>query len=155
VQQPHLGDDRIEQLRRPLLSGSLGPWTLLEVERTHFVANNRGQAPNNVEEQYPCPPFLEFYMDTFLANPGAYVFLTFAALALSAAVAVVAYFWYKLRREEMLADLKRDLAERGMSAEEIRTVIEASPPGTTGVAQDLAALNGCPSVVADAPRQTA
>ncbi len=28
--------------------GSFGPWTLLEVERTHFVANNRGQAPNNV-----------------------------------------------------------------------------------------------------------
>jgi hypothetical protein len=94
-------------------------------------------------------------MDTFLANDGAYVFLTFAALALSAAAAVVAYFWYKLRREEMLAALKRELAERGMAAEDICAVIEASPPGTTGVAQDLAALNGCPSVVADAPRQTA
>jgi hypothetical protein len=42
----------------------------------------------------------------------------------------------------MLAALKRELAERGMAAEEIRAVIEASPPGTTGVAQDLAAFNG-------------
>ena len=94
-------------------------------------------------------------MDNFLANDGAYVFLTFAALALSAATAVVAYFWYKLRREEMLVALKRELAERGMAAEEIRAVIEASPPGTTGVAQDLAAFNGSPVVVDGAPRQTA
>jgi hypothetical protein len=94
-------------------------------------------------------------MDTFLANEGAYVFLTFAALALGAVAAVVAYFWYKLRREEMLAALKRDLAERGMAAEEIRAVIEASPLGATGVAQDLAAFNGSPSNVAGDPRQRA
>jgi hypothetical protein len=94
-------------------------------------------------------------MDTFLVNDGAYVFLSFAALALPAAAAVGAYFWYKLRREEMLAALKRELAERGMAAEEIRAVIEASPPGTTGVAQDLAALNGSPSAVASDPRQRA
>jgi hypothetical protein len=31
-------------------------------------------------------------MDTFFAHDGAYVFLTFAALALGAAAAVVAYF---------------------------------------------------------------
>ena len=92
-------------------------------------------------------------MDTFLANDGAYVFLTFAAVALSAATAMVAYFWYKLRREEMLAALKRELAERGMAAEEIRAVIEACPPGTTGVAQDLAAFNGSPWNVASDPRQ--
>jgi hypothetical protein len=101
------------------------------------------------------PLFLEVYMESFFANGGAYVFLTFAAVALAAAAAVVAYFWYKLRREEMVADLKRELAERGMSAEEIRTVIEASPPGTTGVAQDLAAFNGSPCNVASDPRQRA
>ena len=94
-------------------------------------------------------------MDSFFANPGAYIVLTFAALSLPAAAAVVAYFWYKLRREEMLADLKRELAERGMAAEEIRAVIEASPPGTTGVAQDLEAFNGSPSEVAGNPRQRA
>jgi hypothetical protein len=94
-------------------------------------------------------------MDSFLAKDGAYVFLTFASLALAAAAAVVANFWYKLRREEMLAVLKRELAERGIAAEEIRAVIEASPPGTTGVAQDLAALNGSPWNVASDPRQRA
>jgi hypothetical protein len=94
-------------------------------------------------------------MDTFLAQPGAYVFLTFAALALAGAAAVVAYFWYKLRREEMLAALKRELAERGMTAEEIRAVIEASPLGASSVAQDLAAFNGSPSEVAGDPRQRA
>jgi hypothetical protein len=94
-------------------------------------------------------------MDTFLVNDGVYIFLTFGALALGAVAAVVAYFWYKLRREEMLAALKRELAERGMAAEEIRVVIEASPLGATGVAQDLAASNGSPSDVASDPRQKA
>ena len=94
-------------------------------------------------------------METFLANDGAYIFLTFAALALSSAAAVGAYFWYKLRREEMLAVLKRELAERGMAAEEICAVIEASPHGTTSVAQDLAAFNGSPAEVTGNLRQKA
>ena len=81
-------------------------------------------------------------MDTFFANDGAYVVLTFAGLSIPAAAAVVAYFWYKLRRDEMLASLKRDLSDRGMSADEIRAVIEAAPSDSTHVAQDLAALKG-------------
>ena len=81
-------------------------------------------------------------METFFANDGAYIVLTFAALSIPAAAAVVAYFWYKLRRDEMLARLKRELSEHGMSAEEIRTVIESAPHNSTDVAQDLAAFNG-------------
>lgn len=81
-------------------------------------------------------------METFFAKDGAYVVLTFAALSIPMAVAAVAYFWYKLRRDEMLTSLKRDLSDRGMTAEEIRAVIEAAPQGSTDVAQDLAALNG-------------
>ena len=81
-------------------------------------------------------------METFLANDRAYVVLAFAALAVPAAVVMVVYLWYKLRREEMLTRLKGQLAEHGMTAEEIRTVIEAVPPGSTDVAQDLAAFNG-------------
>src|SRR5262249_6715793 len=96
--------------------------------------------------------FLEVSMDAFLANDRAYVVLAFAALAVPAAVVAVAYFWYKLRREELLAALKRELVERGLTSEEIRTVVEASPPGTTGVAQDLAALNGSRFEVAGGPR---
>jgi hypothetical protein len=81
-------------------------------------------------------------MDTFFANRGAYVVLAFAAVAFPVAAAVVAYFWYKLRREEMVTALKLELAERGLAPEEICAVIKASPAGTTGVAEDLAALNG-------------
>ena len=92
-------------------------------------------------------------METFFANDGAYVVLTFAALSIPAAAAVVAYFWYKLRRDEMLTSLKRELSDRGMTAEEIRAVIEATPHGSTDVAQDLAALNGAGSRVATGPRR--
>jgi hypothetical protein len=81
-------------------------------------------------------------METFFANDGAYIAIAFAALAVPAAGAVVAYFWYKLRREEMLTLLKQEMVERGMSADDIRTVIEANPPDTTTVAEDLAAFNG-------------
>jgi hypothetical protein len=92
-------------------------------------------------------------METFLANDGAYVVLAFAALSIPAATAIVAYFWYKLRRDEMLASLKRELSDRGMSAEEIRAVIEAAPHASTDVAQDLAALNGAGSGVVNATRR--
>ena len=92
-------------------------------------------------------------MQTFFANDGAYIVLTFAALSIPMAAATVAYFWYKLRRDEMLTSLKRDLTDRGMTAEEIRAVIAAAPHGSTDVAQDLAALNGAPSPVAPGRRQ--
>jgi hypothetical protein len=84
-------------------------------------------------------------METFLANDGAYVAIAFAAIAIPAAAAVVAYFWFRLRREEMLNALKHEMVERGMSADEIRTVIEASASDTTTVAEDFAALNGMPA----------
>jgi hypothetical protein len=81
-------------------------------------------------------------MENFFANDGAYVFLTFAALSIPAAAASVAYFWYKSRRDEILASLKRELSDRGMSADEICAVIEAAPHGSTDVAKDLVALKG-------------
>jgi hypothetical protein len=37
----------------------------------------------------------------------------------------IAHYWYKTRREEIRASLKQTMLERGMSAYEIRTVIEA------------------------------
>jgi hypothetical protein len=39
--------------------------------------------------------------------------------------AIVTDFWQKIRRAEIAAALKRDMLSRGMSSEEIRTVIEA------------------------------
>ena len=92
-------------------------------------------------------------METFFAKDGAYVVLTFAALSIPAAAAIVAYFWYKLRRDEMVVSLKRELSDRGMTAEEIRAVIEAAPHGSTDVAQDLSAFNGAGSTVANGTRQ--
>jgi hypothetical protein len=92
-------------------------------------------------------------METFLANDGAYVVLAFAAFSIPAAAAIVAYFWYKLRRDELVAGLKRELSDRGMTAMEIRAVIEAAPHGSTDVAQDLAALNGAGSSVANGTGQ--
>jgi hypothetical protein len=92
-------------------------------------------------------------METFFAKDGAYVVLAFAAVSIPAAAALVAYFWYKLRRDEMLASLKRELSDRGMSAEEIRAVIEAVPHGSTDVEQDLAALNGAGSGVVNGTRR--
>ena len=86
-------------------------------------------------------------METFFANDGAYVVLAFAALSIPAAVAIVAYFWYKLRRDEMLVNLKRELSDRGMTAEEIRMVIEAAPNGSTAVGHDLAAFKGTGSSI--------
>ncbi|MFL5339645.1 MAG: hypothetical protein ACJ8F7_05700 [Gemmataceae bacterium] len=92
-------------------------------------------------------------METFLAKDGAYVVLAFAAVSIPAAAAVVAYFWYKVRRDETVASLKRELSDRGMTAEEICAVIEATPHGSTDVAQDLAAFNGAGSSLAQGTRQ--
>jgi hypothetical protein len=86
-------------------------------------------------------------VETFFAKDGAYVVLTFAALSIPATAAIIAYFWYKMRRDEMLDSLKRELSARGLSAEEIRTVVEAVPHDSTDVAQDLAAFNGAGSGV--------
>jgi hypothetical protein len=83
-------------------------------------------------------------MDSFFAEKSAYVVLSFAAVTIPAGAAVIAYFWYKLRREELVTNLKRELLQHGMSADEIRAVVEAAPHGSTDVAQDLAAFNGTP-----------
>jgi hypothetical protein len=42
------------------------------------------------------------------------------------AVAMVASFWYKLRVKQWEMSLKHSMLERGMSAEEIKTVLKAS-----------------------------
>ena len=38
--------------------------------------------------------------------------------------------WHKVRTEQIAADLKRDMLDRGMSADEIKTVLEAGPKKT-------------------------
>jgi hypothetical protein len=40
-------------------------------------------------------------------------------------IGIIAGVWQKVRQAEIAAALKRDMLNRGMSAEEIRTVLEA------------------------------
>ena len=40
---------------------------------------------------------------------------------------VTGSYWRKVREAEIAAALKRDMLDRGMSAEEIKTVLEAGP----------------------------
>ena len=42
-------------------------------------------------------------------------------------VAIIGYFWYKIAKTTSENELKRTLAERGMSAEEIERVVAARP----------------------------
>jgi hypothetical protein len=64
-------------------------------------------------------------MDNFLSNRDIYPALTFICLGIAAAATLIAYFWIQARREEVRALLKKDMLERGMTAEEIRTVMDA------------------------------
>jgi hypothetical protein len=86
----------------------------------------------------------EVHMEYFFSHSDAYMVLGFLALTLPACVAVVAfagaYYWQKVRREEVRAGLKRAMLERGMSAEEIRIVIEAGSEGATNATTDSAAM---------------
>jgi hypothetical protein len=49
---------------------------------------------------------------------------------LCAITAIVAGTWQKVRRSEIVAALKQDMLNRGMSAEDIRTVLEAGSRGS-------------------------
>jgi hypothetical protein len=46
---------------------------------------------------------------------------------LIAFLSIAAAVWHKVRSEQIAADLKRDMLDRGMSADEIKMVLEAGP----------------------------
>jgi hypothetical protein len=48
------------------------------------------------------------------------------AIVLICVVPTIAHYWRKNRQAELDAGLKRQMLERGMSAEDIRSVLEAS-----------------------------
>jgi hypothetical protein len=59
-------------------------------------------------------------------DPGEVIGLVaVAGFWLSAIVAILSGAWHRVRRAEIQAALKQDMLTRGLSAEEIRTVIEA------------------------------
>jgi len=45
-------------------------------------------------------------------------------------IGIIAGSWQKVRRAEIAAALKQDMLNRGMSADEIRTVLEAGTKGS-------------------------
>lgn len=63
---------------------------------------------------------------SFLSDPA---FMLFSCIALCTCVPVMASAWQKVKESEHRAALKRDLAERGMSAAEICSVLEAGEKG--------------------------
>src|SRR4051812_26664945 len=52
-----------------------------------------------------------------LLNNNTFIFWT--AIVLISTVPVVTYYWHKVRRAELDAELKREMIQRGMSADEI------------------------------------
>jgi uncharacterized protein YgbK (DUF1537 family) len=64
-------------------------------------------------------------MDVFFAHKDAYPVLMIIAIALAVAGPLTVASWLKARRAELELLLKRELAERGMSAAEICAVVEA------------------------------
>jgi hypothetical protein len=86
-------------------------------------------------------------MPEFFSDRGAYVVLTFAAIAVPFLAGVVGYFWHKTKRDEQLASLKHAMLERAMSADEIEKVIEAGTRQPSDVDQTLTHMaTGQPAV---------
>jgi hypothetical protein len=50
--------------------------------------------------------------------------VTFVSVVL---VSVLSTYWHKIKSDQIEADLKRDMLDRGMTADEIQKVIEATP----------------------------
>jgi hypothetical protein len=67
-------------------------------------------------------------MEELLANP--YVFVL-GILVITVGVPTVSHYWCMNRKNELDAALKQDMINRGMSAEEIKMVLEASPNKVT------------------------
>ena len=70
-----------------------------------------------------------------VAVVGGFVFVTFVSI-----VKVIGRTWRGIREAEIAAALKRDMLERGMSAEDIRSVIEA---GSKGICSPFKSRHSC------------
>ena len=65
-------------------------------------------------------------METLFNSPN---FVMPAAIVLILVIPWLAYYWWKIRQAELDASLKQEMLQRGMSAEEIQTVLTASSAG--------------------------
>ena len=60
-----------------------------------------------------------------LKNPDP-LLLICAWFTITSVTSTVAYYWHKLQKAELEASLKQEMIQRGMSADEIERVIQAS-----------------------------
>jgi hypothetical protein len=79
-------------------------------------------------------------MEAIFRHQDAWIALVFIAAGFTVVASMFAHYWYKIRREEIRAGLKQAMLERGMSAYEIRTIIEAGSDDVTDAAKDAANL---------------
>ena len=63
-------------------------------------------------------------LTALLENPVAVLFL---GMSLSWIASTVGHYWHKVRKLELEVPLKLEMVQRGMSAEDIRMVLEARP----------------------------
>jgi hypothetical protein len=71
-------------------------------------------------------------MSDFLARVDGGELIALVAVGggmLIAIVCVLAGVWHKIRTEEITANLKREMLDRGMSVDEIKAVLEAGSKG--------------------------
>jgi hypothetical protein len=62
-------------------------------------------------------------VERLLTDP---LFLVFSWLTLTSVVGSVGYYWSKARRDDQEAALKQEMLQRGMSADDIVKIIQAS-----------------------------
>jgi hypothetical protein len=55
--------------------------------------------------------------------------ILWTAITLICIIPTIAHYWWKIRSAEIEANLKHDMLQRGMSAEEIQTVLAAPGKG--------------------------
>jgi hypothetical protein len=60
-----------------------------------------------------------------IKNPDP-LFLVCAWFTITTVVSSVGYYWHKVQKAELEASLKHEMIQRGMSADEIERVIQAS-----------------------------
>jgi hypothetical protein len=83
-------------------------------------------------------------VERLLTDP---LFLVFSWLTLTSVVGTVGYYWSKARRDDQEAALKQETLQRGLSADDIVKVIQASKGKAlkTAPGEGLAARAGADS----------
>jgi hypothetical protein len=69
-------------------------------------------------------------MTELLQNP---LLIIFGSLTITSVVSTAAYYWHKTQKAELEASLKLEMIQRGMSADEIERVLQATASGKSSM----------------------